>query len=114
MVTSLYPAVTVLLAATVLRERIHGTPRALGLACCCGLAVALVRGRLAQLADQLGAARGRLGAQVRRSWAPPCRRRASPAPQSDDARLDAVYRSVISTLTRTDDGSARQSHGTSA
>jgi drug/metabolite transporter (DMT)-like permease len=39
-VTSLYPAVTVLLAATVLRERIHGT-QGLGLACC-GLAVALV------------------------------------------------------------------------
>lgn len=39
-VTSLYPAVTVLLAATVLRERIHGI-QGLGLACC-GLAVALV------------------------------------------------------------------------
>ena len=39
-VTSLYPAFTVLLAATVLRERIHGT-QGLGLACC-GLAVALV------------------------------------------------------------------------
>jgi drug/metabolite transporter (DMT)-like permease len=39
-VTSLYPAVTVLLAATVLRERIHGT-QGIGLACC-GLSVALV------------------------------------------------------------------------
>ena len=39
-VTSLYPAVTVLLAATVLRERIHAT-QGVGLACC-GLAVALV------------------------------------------------------------------------
>lgn len=39
-VTSLYPAVTVLLAATVLRERIHGL-QGLGLVCC-GLAVALV------------------------------------------------------------------------
>ncbi|KRF34346.1 DMT family transporter [Nocardioides sp. Soil805] len=39
-VTSLYPAVTVLLAATVLRERIHGA-QGLGLACC-GIAVALV------------------------------------------------------------------------
>ncbi len=39
-VTSLYPAVTVLLAATVLRERIH-VAQGLGLACC-GVAVALV------------------------------------------------------------------------
>jgi drug/metabolite transporter (DMT)-like permease len=39
-VTSLYPAVTVLLAATVLRERIHAA-QGVGLACC-GLAVALV------------------------------------------------------------------------
>jgi drug/metabolite transporter (DMT)-like permease len=39
-VTSLYPAVTVLLAATVLRERIHGL-QGLGLVCC-GFAVALV------------------------------------------------------------------------
>jgi drug/metabolite transporter (DMT)-like permease len=39
-VTSLYPAFTILLAATVLRERIHGL-QGLGLACC-GVAVALV------------------------------------------------------------------------
>lgn len=39
-VTSLYPAFTILLAATVLRERIHGL-QGLGLACC-GFAVALV------------------------------------------------------------------------
>ena len=39
-VTSLYPAFTILLAATVLHERIHGL-QGLGLACC-GVAVALV------------------------------------------------------------------------
>ena len=39
-ITSLYPAATVLLAATVLRERIHGA-QAIGLALC-GAAVALV------------------------------------------------------------------------
>ena len=39
-VTSLYPAVTIALAALVLRERIHA-PQALGLALC-GLAVGLV------------------------------------------------------------------------
>lgn len=39
-VTSLYPAVTILLAATVLREHIHAA-QGVGLACC-GVAVALV------------------------------------------------------------------------
>ena len=39
-VTSLYPAFTILLAATVLGERIHGA-QGVGLACC-GVAVALV------------------------------------------------------------------------
>ena len=40
MVTSLYPAVTIALAAVVLRERIHG-PQGLGLLLC-GVAVGLV------------------------------------------------------------------------
>ena len=43
MITSLYPAVTVLLAATVLREHVHRA-QAVGLALCAGCIVLVAAG----------------------------------------------------------------------